>query len=206
VATILCLGLDSAARAGVTALLEALGHSVLNAPELRDVPAIASRVAPINLVVVHGDRWRLPADALDGIDWGSGMPAVIVMTARVAQIPSIPLAGNVVVSYLSEPVVPTTLFSTVRLTLELAALRSEVQALRGVQELGRRDETLAAPAADGRRVAESIGFDLSNAERLLIDEALRASRGNRTVAARLLGIHVRTLRRKLRPQAALAAS
>jgi DNA-binding NtrC family response regulator len=40
-------------------------------------------------------------------------------------------------------------------------------------------------------------FDLAEAEQRCIDGALAATNGNRTAAARLLGIHVRTLRRKL---------
>jgi DNA-binding NtrC family response regulator len=40
-------------------------------------------------------------------------------------------------------------------------------------------------------------LDLGELERAAITQALMASRGNRTQAARLLGIHVRTLHRKL---------
>ena len=40
-------------------------------------------------------------------------------------------------------------------------------------------------------------LDLGELERAAITQALAASRGNRTQAARLLGIHVRTLHRKL---------
>jgi len=59
----------------------------------------------------------------------------------------------------------------------------------------RRDErdqgsTLAFPA--------SLPLDLGELERLAIAEALRRVRGNRTHAARLLGIGLRTLRNKLR--------
>jgi DNA-binding NtrC family response regulator len=186
--------------------LEALGHTVLQASELVDVPKIAGRVSPIHLVVVHGDRWRLPADALSSIDWGNGTPAIIVMTARVAQIPTIPFAPNAVVSYLSEPVVPTTLYSTVRLTLELATLKGEIEQLRAAQVGHRAADGESTGVGGARSVAESVGFDLSNVERVLIDEALRASKGNRTVAARMLGIHVRTLRRKLRPLPTVSVS
>jgi hypothetical protein len=40
-------------------------------------------------------------------------------------------------------------------------------------------------------------FDLTDAEQTLIEGALLRTNGNRTQAARLLGINVRTLRRKL---------
>jgi hypothetical protein len=41
-------------------------------------------------------------------------------------------------------------------------------------------------------------LDLGSLERLAIEEALRRVNGNRTHAARLLGIGIRTLRNKLR--------
>lgn len=54
----------------------------------------------------------------------------------------------------------------------------------------------AAPAA--ARLAPGLPLDLGELERLAIAEALRRVEGNRTHAARLLGIGLRTLRNKLR--------
>ncbi len=54
----------------------------------------------------------------------------------------------------------------------------------------------AAPSEEAPASAVSP-FDLSRAEWELIDRALAATIGNRTHAARLLGIHPRTLRKKL---------
>lgn len=47
---------------------------------------------------------------------------------------------------------------------------------------------------------------LDTLERLAIELALGETRGNRVRAARILGIHVRTLHRKLREQEASAAA
>lgn len=48
-------------------------------------------------------------------------------------------------------------------------------------------------------------LNLSDLEKLAITEALAETGGNRVRAARLLGIHVRTLHRKLREEAVQAA-
>ena len=58
----------------------------------------------------------------------------------------------------------------------------------------------AAPAAIAPQ--ESPVFDLSELERRAIDRALAATGGNRTRAARLLGISERTLRNRLNPKTA----
>jgi DNA-binding NtrC family response regulator len=58
--------------------------------------------------------------------------------------------------------------------------------------------TRATPAAYAEPAAFTLPtLDLAELERAAITQALTASRGNRTQAARLLGIHVRTLHRKL---------
>lgn len=62
------------------------------------------------------------------------------------------------------------------------------------------------PADDTPVAAVLHTFDLGEAERTLIDGALSKTRGNRTQASRLLGINVRTLRRKLAERGDIAAS
>jgi len=62
------------------------------------------------------------------------------------------------------------------------------------------DGATAPASGDGRRSQEAVVLDslnLAEAERLLIERALAASNGNRTRAAELLGMSVRTLRHKL---------
>jgi DNA-binding transcriptional regulator YdaS (Cro superfamily) len=64
-----------------------------------------------------------------------------------------------------------------------------------VAALGRSER---APLPDRRFLPEGVPIDLPSLERLAIQEALRRENGNRTHAARLLGISLRTLRNKLR--------
>jgi len=62
------------------------------------------------------------------------------------------------------------------------------------------DGATAPASGDGRHSQEAVVLDslnLAEAERLLIERALAASNGNRTRAAELLGMSVRTLRHKL---------
>jgi len=73
-------------------------------------------------------------------------------------------------------------------------------------------EALLLLAAEGvDRGARDLAFppglplDLSQLERLAIAEALRRTDGNRTHAARLLGIGLRTLRNRLREERERAA-
>ena len=61
-----------------------------------------------------------------------------------------------------------------------------------------RDAMAAADAHSKRPFFELPTLDLGELERAAIAQALGVSKGNRTQAARLLGIHVRTLHRKLR--------
>ncbi len=63
-----------------------------------------------------------------------------------------------------------------------------------------RLDELTGPLAPARNPApiSFSGFDLRSLERMVIARALEASAGNRTVAARALGISARTLRAKIR--------
>jgi DNA-binding NtrC family response regulator len=61
--------------------------------------------------------------------------------------------------------------------------------------LGRSER---APMPERRFLPEGVPIDLASLERLAVQEALRRENGNRTHAARVLGISLRTLRNKLR--------
>ena len=64
-----------------------------------------------------------------------------------------------------------------------------------VAAMGRSER---APLPERRFLPEGVPIELGSLERLAIQEALRRENGNRTHAARLLGISLRTLRNKLR--------
>ncbi|HEY2377555.1 MAG TPA: sigma-54 dependent transcriptional regulator [Gemmatimonadaceae bacterium] len=59
------------------------------------------------------------------------------------------------------------------------------------------DGAKAPPASNGAHVLALPSLDLMEVERRVIEQALALTKGNRTRAAQMLGINVRTLRRKL---------
>ncbi len=75
--------------------------------------------------------------------------------------------------------------------LERALIRTHTSTLE------RASLSLAEPRAEVGLFPEGLPIDLSALEHLAIQEALRRVKGNRTHAARLLGIGLRTLRQKL---------
>lgn len=75
--------------------------------------------------------------------------------------------------------------------LERAAIRARAPVIEAA-ELG-----LGPALADTSQFPSALPLELSQLERLAIAEALRRSGGNRTHAARLLGLGLRTLRQKL---------
>ncbi|MDP1920119.1 MAG: helix-turn-helix domain-containing protein [Myxococcales bacterium] len=75
--------------------------------------------------------------------------------------------------------------------LERALIRSRTSTIE-LQALA-----LAPPRIESGLFPEALPIDLAELERLAIAEALRRVNGNRTHAAKLLGIGLRTLRQKL---------
>jgi two-component system response regulator HydG len=59
------------------------------------------------------------------------------------------------------------------------------------------DANLASPAADGRGIYLSVGTSLDEAERRLLTETLKATGGDKNLAAKILGVATRTIYRKL---------
>ena len=98
--------------------------------------------------------------------------------------------ADLVISWVTQPLRPEQLAVAVDQALEIARLRRENETLR--RELTSR----AAAAPAGLLTLDTL--DLETAERLLVHRALDASGGNRTRAAALLGMSVRTLRNKLK--------
>jgi two-component system response regulator FlrC len=76
----------------------------------------------------------------------------------------------------------------------------------GATSLARPAAAPAAPVTPVTGLPPELPIDLGQLERLAIAEALKRVNGNRTHAARLLGISLRTLRNKLRAQREEAAA
>jgi len=81
--------------------------------------------------------------------------------------------------------------------VERAVVRSRGLAVEP-HHLGLTAPPALEAAPSGERLPDGLPLDLGRLERLAIEEALRRVQGNRTHAARLLGIGLRTLRNKLR--------
>ena len=94
----------------------------------------------------------------------------------------------------TDPVIPPHAFEGVRFGLANALGNPMTEA----QRLINGATNGAAPAADDERVLVKLtSFNVEEAERKLIAKALESAGNNRTRAAELLGISVRTLRNKL---------
>jgi two-component system response regulator FlrC len=148
-------------------------------PPLRDRPEDVAALAP-----------ALLADAAARL----GRPAPALSDAAFAALRRHPFPGNV---------------RELRNVLERALVRCRGPVLDAAHlELGLRPVTPPPPPAPGAEpappapaagaFATGLPLDLGALERLAIAEALRRVGGNRTHAARLLGIGLRTLRNKLR--------
>ena len=87
--------------------------------------------------------------------------------------------------------------------IDLQFLDLGIQPRSSVVALGRTER---APLPERRFLPEGVPIDLPSLERLAIQEALRREGGNRTRAARILGISLRTLRNKLRDYRTNAAA
>jgi DNA-binding protein Fis len=86
----------------------------------------------------------------------------------------------------------------------------DVSAFAAIQTARNSDRTGAiaqkSTASDRQGVIALSSLNLADAEETLIDAALRSSNDNRTHAAALLGIGVRTLRKKLNAPERLGAT
>lgn len=82
------------------------------------------------------------------------------------------------------------------LTIFLPSRATNGEASRGTDPFARTREATSQPAADPK--PQLAGFTIAELERLAITQTLQMVGGNRTKAARKLGISVRTLQRKLR--------
>lgn len=123
------------------------------------------------LALVRGDGYDTP---------------VIMMTGDASIEHAVCAIAAGAVGYVTKPLRPAQLELAVEQALELARLRRENDALR-------RD--VSAAPRDGEIVLRTL--DITEAEAVLIQHALAATGNNRTRAAKLLGISVRTLRNKL---------
>lgn len=191
-ATILCVDDDASVGSVLTTALERVGHRALHAP---DVPQALQALTVANVDLIISDS------VMPGL---SGLQFLDVLRSEAIDVPLIMLTSHAsighavtaikagAVDYISKPV-------------DLEQLRLAVDQALAVIQL-RREKGLLRREVMTAQSARTITLDSPNlveAERVLIEHALRLTGGNRTRAARLLGISIRTLRNKLnreRPQ------
>jgi two-component system response regulator HydG len=87
--------------------------------------------------------------------------------------------------------------------LENVIERAVVLARDALIDVGHLSDEIAGAQSEGRvpqAIAALVGTPLAEVERRLLDETLRVTKGNKAMTARLLGIDVRTVSRKLERQ------
>ena len=150
-------------------------------PPLRDrredIPVLAHRFAARAAAEAGKEIAGLEPEALEllcGHDW----------PGNVRQLQSV-VERAVILS--TEPVLRVHLFASLR---SPAATQEPANGSTAAQ-------TAPTNGAGGAHVLELPSLDLMEVERRVIEQALALTKGNRTRAAHMLGINVRTLRRKL---------
>ncbi len=202
-ATILCVDDEPSVGVVLEHTLTKIGHRPLLVSGVDDAMETVGRTS-VDLVIAD---YVMPK--LNGLDLlrmlekeGYKIP-VIIMTGYSSIENAVVSIKSGAVDYLTKPIRAETLeiainqaLEQMRLRRENETLRSEVEKLRAARAVGADVESLPAALAPPGPVDPPV-FNLDELERKAIDRALQATGGNRTRAAKLLGISERTLRNKL---------
>jgi DNA-binding NtrC family response regulator len=191
VATILYVVDDPAAVLLLDEMLRRAGHEPIAA---RGVAEALQRAARGDIDLIIAEHQPPGASALELLghlaDNGRSIPVIVLTADACIEHAAAAMAAGAA-GYVTTPVRPRALELAVGQALEMLRLRRENDALRR--------ELMAARAGhaetNGAIVLHSLNID--EAERVLIRHALVATANNRTKAAVLLGMSVRTLRNKL---------
>lgn len=182
-ATILCVDDEPSVGVVLEHILTKLGHHPLLASSVDDAMNIVART-PVDLVIAD---YVMPK--LNGLDLlrmlekdGRNIP-VIMMTGYASIENALTSIRSGALAHVTKPIRAETLEIAVSQALQHLRLREE-------------NETLQGEIRTLREGGPPV-FNLDALERNAIDRALQATGGNRTRAAKLLGISERTLRNKL---------
>jgi len=214
-ATILCVTDDPTIALLFADTLGRMGHTVTPAACVHDA-LDAARAHSIDLVLAE---YQLPD--LDGLELlrilrghGRDVP-FIMLTDREAIEEAVQAIEHGAEDCITKPVRVATIEVAVKNALDRAALRrqnavllDEVAALRAVASLARPQvaPTVFAPPSIDPDAVVLPNLDVVEAERILISTALERAEGNKTRAALLLNMSLRTLRHKLNAAQVLATA
>lgn len=187
-ATILCVDDEPSVGVILEHALAKIGHRPLLVSSVEEAMKTVGRT-PLDLIIAD---YRMPK--LTGLDLlgllekeGYRIP-VIIMTGYSSIEHAVISIKTGAIDYLTKPIRSETLEIAVHQALEVVRLRRENETFR--REILKMRSTRATVDAEGP-------YDLDAMERRAIERALIATGGNRTRAAKLLGISERTLRNKL---------
>lgn len=194
-ATILCVDDEPSVGVVLEHTLAKIGHRPLLVSSVDDAMKAIART-PVDLVIADYVMPKLSGlDLLKALQRDGSKVPVIIMTGYSSIENAVTSIKSGAVDYLTKPIRAETLEIAVNQALEQMYLRRENETLRDqVQKLTAAGS--GTPPASPPAVEPPV-FNLDELERMAIDRALQATGGNRTRAAKLLGISERTLRNKL---------
>ena len=198
-ARILCVDPDPDIRRSLEDLVQDAGHAVLSASTVNEALIHIHR-SSVSLVIT-----RRPLLRLHGADLASRLRAEGILTPVLVLSPEadaprgITAVGDAPGKNLLRRVNVATVSHAIRQILAEVNGEPEIVTRRsGWVDAAPQFAASVTPGADEYAPVILESLNVFDAERRLIAVALERCSQNRTAAAQLLGIHVRTLRRKLK--------
>jgi DNA-binding NtrC family response regulator len=186
-ATILCVDDDTSVGIVIERTLTRIGHHPLLVSSVDEAIKAMDRIV-VDLVIADSVMPRRTGlDLLRTLENERHRIPVIIMTSYSSIEDAVTSMQSGAIDYLIKPIRAETIEIAVTRSLEQMRLRGENDALRGEVEKLRSQW----------RAGGSGVLNLEELERMAINRALKATGGNRTRAAKLLGINERTLRNRL---------
>jgi len=183
-ATIVCVDDDPAVTVVVERILSKLGHRPLVHSSIEDVLQVVARTAVDLIIADYGRPAPGGIELLKKLEQrGLRVPVIIMIGPSSVETAAASIEKGAI-DYVAKPIRPETLPITVNRALEIVRLRRE-------------NEALSAKLARLEAAGDGSLLNLDELERSAIGRALTATGGNRTRAAKLLGISERTLRNRL---------
>jgi len=220
-ANVLCVDDEESIGLVIEDTLSRCGHRALGARNVAEAMQVLSRER-VDLII---SDYRMPGPTGGGLEFlellqreGFRIPLIMV-TGDASMEHAVAAIKAGAIDCITKPISSEQLELAVQQALEVVRLRRENEALRHeVMELRNERQIIGeiAPQATAPNGANGpadgsagVGvilqtLNVDDAERALIKRALELTRDNRTRAAQLLGISVRTLRNKLNASRATA--